>query len=764
MSDDQKTPKDVSGPRPWWIENPTSFDEHHLCDICRHINFKFLVSNNLPSRHALKLGLLRDIFRKDKCAFCRMVVHAISITYKVNILEKVENEAKDTFCELLNDEKRARGRDMVYTLEIMIYNDNGTIDSGDDSAMIHYLADEKNPRPNEGRLVSRNQGEMSQLKKWLHNCENVHPSSDTDRARNLAPKNLSLRVIDVESQCIINAPQHTRYMALGYVWGGPQELQYAKTTQSELERPNGLSIDDERLPGTIKDAMLLVSRFDERYLWVDSLCIMQDDAENKHDQIALMDVIYQCAILTIVAVSGKSAGAGLPGVRTGSREVRQHIEHVQGLKLTNALLRPASSIDSSVWNSRAWTYQEWKLSRRLLLFADEQITWKCDHVSCWEDEFEPEFRVSEMEPGSAGRALDRDYSPDRLPLKGRINFRMYALAVENYSLRSLSFDSDALNAFAGIMNYLRPIMRSGYVYGLPEAELDEALLWQPVGLIKRRVYSDSGNPIFPSWTWAGWIGPVHYLYADVFSEVTWRAIDSQGFSSEEYRYPSDCRDQNDGKWEHRNAGFWHYYVHSDAPDTYYLHPTALEIERPPRPRLDTTLGRLLFWALSAHFDITGDHNIYTRVGDTELCNDGQHVICLLSMFDREGHLAGTVHIPGPIASKISKGSHEFILLSRTRLDEKNLYDEDPLKVDKERLANWSLEHTPFEVEDDAPSDIWGPKYDFDHTRYDAEKFFCVYNVMLVEWKEGVAYRLGLGWVHIDAFHQAFPERKFITLG
>lgn len=97
-------------------------------------------------------------------------------------------------------------------------------------------------------------------------------------------------------------------MALSYVWGGPQELQLTKKSHIELERPDGLSMDDQRLPRTITDAMLLVSRFDERYLWVDSLCIMQDDAENKHDRIALMDVIYQKAILTIVAVSGKNAG------------------------------------------------------------------------------------------------------------------------------------------------------------------------------------------------------------------------------------------------------------------------------------------------------------------------------------------------------------------------------------------------------------------------------------------------------------------------
>ncbi|MCJ1425593.1 hypothetical protein MMC29_003493 [Sticta canariensis] len=432
----------------------TPADDNYLCDICRQIDFKFLVNNHFSPKNAIKLGLLRDIVTKDECAFCRMVVIAMSITYKVDILQNLESEAKDTFCELMDEEKRAGSGDKVYTLDLMIYNDYGTIDSGDDSAMIHVLGDEKSPRPNEGRLVSKNQLELSQLKKWLHTCEHVHPSGDTDEANFLGSRDLFLRVIDVQRQCIVRAPQECRYMALSYVWGGPQELQYTKATQPELERPNGLSIDDKRLPRTIKDAMLLISRFDERYLWVDSLYIMQDDTENKHSQITLVDVIYQSAILTLVAVSGKSANPGLPG----------------------------------------------------------------------------------------------------------------------------------------------------------------------------------------------------------------------------------------------------------------------------------------------------------------------HVICLLSVFNREGRLAGTVHVPGPIASNLSKGSHEFILLSRTRLDRENLYDEDPLKIDKKRFANLFREHAPFEVQDDAPSDLWGPKYAFDHTRYDAEKFFCVYNVMLVEWEEGVAYRLGLGWVHIDAFHQTFPEKKLITLG
>src|SRR5437764_187116 len=98
-----------------------------------------------------------------------------------------------------------------------------------------------------------------------------------------------------------------------------------------------------------------------------------------------MDAIYGLATLTFVAVAGKNANAGLPGIRPGSRQVLQHVENVQGFRLTNALPTPAQSVDSSVWNSRAWTYQERILSRRLLLFPHDQIFFKCDHSSCRED-------------------------------------------------------------------------------------------------------------------------------------------------------------------------------------------------------------------------------------------------------------------------------------------------------------------------------------------------------------------------------------------
>lgn len=81
-----------------------------------------------------------------------------------------------------------------------------------------------------------------------------------------------------------------------------------------------------KLPNTIKDAKKLTDILGERYLWVDNLCIIRGDDQNKALQIGAMNSIYSSAILTIAAASGTSADTGLPGMSAGPRDFQQHIE------------------------------------------------------------------------------------------------------------------------------------------------------------------------------------------------------------------------------------------------------------------------------------------------------------------------------------------------------------------------------------------------------------------------------------------------------
>ena len=119
-----------------------------------------------------------------------------------------------------------------------------------------------------------------------------------------------------------------------------------------LEMPGGLKRGDHRLPRTIQDAMAFVLGIGQRYLWVDALCIVQDDSNSKETQIKHMGSVYHAALFTIIA-SGRDADAGLPGVREGSRNEVQYLETVRGMKLAIRPFRVRLSV--TPWAKRACT-------------------------------------------------------------------------------------------------------------------------------------------------------------------------------------------------------------------------------------------------------------------------------------------------------------------------------------------------------------------------------------------------------------------------
>ena len=88
--------------------------------------------------------------------------------------------------------------------------------------------------------------------------------------------------------------------------------------------------------------------------------------------------------------------------------------------------------------------------------------------------------------------------------------------------------------------------------------------------------------------------------------------------------------------------------------------------------------------------------------------------------------------------------------------------QDPLTMDPKQFENWSMEDTA--LPDEVRRPWWDPGEAFDRARFDEYKFCCVYNVLVVESIGGVVSRIGIGTVHIDAFHQASLEEKMVVLG
>jgi hypothetical protein len=144
-------------------------------------------------------------------------------------------------------------------------------------------------------------------------------------------------------------------VALSYVWGaGSSTLQLQTSNLHMLARPGALRNVDA--PNTIRDSMKLTASSGHRFLWVDALCIVQNDENDKAVNIADMRQIYTFAILTIVAATGDSSAAGLPRTRGTLRETSQDMPEVlPGLWLT-APLHLTDALDRSHYETRGWTY------------------------------------------------------------------------------------------------------------------------------------------------------------------------------------------------------------------------------------------------------------------------------------------------------------------------------------------------------------------------------------------------------------------------
>lgn len=234
------------------------------------------------------------------------------------------------------------------------------------------------------RKVNPSEDNLDLIHRWLRTCEEEHTSwckskdSPTDTVH-------VFRVIDVEKGTIVNTPPRCIYLALSYVWGKVHEdneyLSLKQENYNDLEPPGALFDKTKFLPQTIKNGISICQKLDERCLWVDSLYIIQDSIEDKKNQIGKMDAIYRKALLTIVTAAGSDANAGLPRLRPELPRKPTPTANIQSLDLVALTEDIESELNTSNWNSRAWTFQERVLSTRLLRFASTSVTFECQQAA-----------------------------------------------------------------------------------------------------------------------------------------------------------------------------------------------------------------------------------------------------------------------------------------------------------------------------------------------------------------------------------------------
>ena len=194
--------------------------------------------------------------------------------------------------------------------------------------------------------------DVDTTKYWLDECMTDHGPSCQEAEQTMS---LGFLVIDIIDMCIAGLPPGSEFIALSYTWRSlspNEQMQLTGDNEAELRRAGGL--DAEKLPRVVRDSAELCRSLGRRFLWIDRLCIVQDDISRKQVQIQAMDRVYQAAVLTIVAAADSSLGIGLPGV-TNERRTSIWSQSALGGEARMVEKYFRRTITTSTWNSRGRT-------------------------------------------------------------------------------------------------------------------------------------------------------------------------------------------------------------------------------------------------------------------------------------------------------------------------------------------------------------------------------------------------------------------------
>ena len=338
------------------------------------------------------------------------------------------------------------------------------------------------------------------IKKWIKTCNDGHEHCQQE----LLLQKLPTRVLEITDSGqirlrVTKEHEEGRYACLSHCWGGLPTLRTTKATYMRHQDNISWTI----LPATFKDAVDLTRLLGLRFLWIDSLCIIQDDTDDWRHEGSKMASIYADSYITLAAVASKNADQGLYrpkdpdlyfryDMRRSSDQApytihvhprRDHVPFVAG---TLPLLQ------------RAWYYQERILSTRVVSFGETELYWECRATQCCEcgDTWPQRFTAESSK-------IDVPQYSDAFTYARSNNIHKWQHLVKQYTRLNLTFEADMLPALQGIASTWQREKTGAYLAGLWEKNLVEGLLWRSQ-LCGHRPSSYRA----PTWSWAsihGWI-------------------------------------------------------------------------------------------------------------------------------------------------------------------------------------------------------------------------------------------------------------------
>lgn len=276
--------------------------------------------------------------------------------------------------------------------------------------------------------------------------------------------------------------QRGQYVALSHCWGNALHRPLM-TTQSTLLDHIRDGIQWEMLPRTYQDAISATLRLGFKYIWIDSICIVQDLHSDWLRESKLMGDVYQHARLTIAASHAANSGEPCFFTRPPASPTVE-LPQKDGQSIF-ASLPPTDfksiSPEQGPLSDRAWATQEWLLSRRMIFYTTGDLVWSCKLISQFETGLS--FHITARNP-------------------------RWKIIIEKYSARSLTNHTDRLIALEGVRAALAAKRTDDtYCLGLWKNSMPDQLLWYVLEPAER----SRSELNLPTWTWASTLHGVRFL-------------------------------------------------------------------------------------------------------------------------------------------------------------------------------------------------------------------------------------------------------------
>ena len=379
---------------------------------------------------------------------------------------------------------------------------------------------------------------LGHFKNWLQACQRTH---EYCKLQFLIPGFRPTRLLDVDAfgasriqLCVSEDSRHgenMEYLTLSHCWGKKPVVRLLKSNFSAMRE----SISFDILSQTFRDAVTVTRKMGIRFLWIDSLCIIQDSAEDWRAESAQMDKVYGNALCNLAATSSEDGNGGLfrPKDRYPTLVTKCLIEpEWADYEKRQFLLVDAHHWDHNVYDlplcQRAWVLQELLLAPRVIHFGP-QLCWECKTMKACEmfpEELHSavitrqillENREVERKDQSEGNAEGQQYD-GAFVLRNDQAFNDpffeasrhgWQSILETYTSCQLTFGGDKLIALSGIVKRMQRQLDDTYVAGLWRNDLARQLLWTvEQNTVRGSLSHRSTEYRAPSWSWAAIDAPL----------------------------------------------------------------------------------------------------------------------------------------------------------------------------------------------------------------------------------------------------------------